>query len=203
VGLPVRIFGKAPRSGGEQSGDDAFRYAVFDQVGQRRSIDHVVGMAGAQQVQEVQPALRRAGGEPSEVVVADVRGVFIAPGVPGAGVIDRHPGGGCQPGLQDGVLLAVESILVGRQEGDDLTLGNAHAQAFQLGEQALHRHLPLDVLHQDIAHDPGAEVAAHLGRQRGDDLLAVRCYPALAAEADDLRRQEEILHGEGLEAATP
>jgi hypothetical protein len=33
---------------------------------------------------------------------------------------DRHPGGGCQPSFQDGVLLAVESIFVGRQEGDDL-----------------------------------------------------------------------------------
>ena len=52
-----------------------------------------------------------------------------------------------------------------------------------------------------IAHDPGAKVAAHLGRQRCDDLLAVRCHPALAAEADDLRRQDQILHGEGLEAA--
>ena len=54
-----------------------------------------------------------------------------------------------------------------------------------------------------IAHDPGAEVAAHLGRQRCYDLLAVRCHPALAAEADDLRRQDQILHGEGLEAAAP
>jgi hypothetical protein len=61
VGLPRRIVDKAPRSGGEQSGDDACRHAVFDQVGQRRGIDDVVGTAGAQQVEEVQPALRRAG----------------------------------------------------------------------------------------------------------------------------------------------
>ena len=59
VQVPRRIVGKAPGSGGEQSGDDAFRHAVFDQVGQRRGIDHVVGVA--QQVQEVQPALRRPG----------------------------------------------------------------------------------------------------------------------------------------------
>jgi len=61
VGLPRRLVGKAPGFGGEQSGDDAFRHAVFDQVGQRRGIDHVIGMAGAQQVQEVQPALRGSG----------------------------------------------------------------------------------------------------------------------------------------------
>jgi hypothetical protein len=57
LGLPRRIIGKAPGSGGEQSGDDAFRHAVFNQVGQRRGVDHVVGMAGTEQVEEVQPAL--------------------------------------------------------------------------------------------------------------------------------------------------
>jgi len=41
-------------------------------------------MAGAQQIQKVQPALRRPGGEPGEAVIADVRGVFIAPGVAGS-----------------------------------------------------------------------------------------------------------------------
>ncbi|WP_373866663.1 DDE-type integrase/transposase/recombinase [Skermanella aerolata] len=91
----------------------------------------------------------------------------------------------------------------GGQDGNDLALRNAHAQAFQLGEQTLHRHLSLDVLHRDIAHDPGAKVATHLRRQRCNDLLTLRCHPALAAEADDLRRQDQILHGEGLEAAAP
>src|SRR3954471_16207787 len=57
VGLPRRIIGKAPRCGGEQSGDDACRHAVFNQVGQRRGVDHVVRIAGTEQVQEVQPAL--------------------------------------------------------------------------------------------------------------------------------------------------
>jgi len=57
VGLPRRIVGKAPRSGGEQSGDDAFRHAVFNQVGQRRGVDHVVRIAGTEQVEEVQAAL--------------------------------------------------------------------------------------------------------------------------------------------------
>ncbi len=46
-------------------------------------------MAGAQQIEKVQPALRWPGGEEGEAVVADVRGVFIAPGVAGTGVIDN------------------------------------------------------------------------------------------------------------------
>ena len=57
VGLPRRLVGKAPRSGGEQSGDDAVRHAVFNQVGQRRSVDHIVRIAGTEQVEEVQAAL--------------------------------------------------------------------------------------------------------------------------------------------------
>jgi hypothetical protein len=66
-----------------------------------------------------------------------------------------------------------------------VTIWPFEAQALQLGEQTLHRHLPLDVLHQHEAHDPGAKVAGHLGRQRCDDLLA--CHPALTAEPDGAR----------------
>src|SRR4051794_8321981 len=87
----------------------------------------------------------------------------------GAGVVNRHPGRTRQPSLQDGVLLGMENVLV--MAVRRVTIWPLEAQASQLGAQALHRHLPLDVLHQDIAHDPG--VAAHLGRQRCDDLLAV------------------------------
>jgi hypothetical protein len=114
--------------------------------------------------QEVQPALRRAGSEPGEAIIADVRGVFLPSGVAGRRVIDPHPTRRRQPGLQEGVLLGVEKILVGRKEGDDVALRNAHAQAFQLGKPALHRHLPLDVLHQDITHDPGADAEGRAKR---------------------------------------
>ena len=130
-----------------------------------------------------------------------MRGVFLTPSMAGGGIIDRHPGRGRQPSLQDGVLLGVKGVLVGREEGNDLSFGDAQAQGCQLAEQALHRHLSLDVLHQHEAHDTRAEVAPHLRRQRRDDLLAVRGHPALAAEANDLWHQEEILHGERLKAA--
>jgi hypothetical protein len=45
-----------------------------------------------------------------------------------------------------------------------VALRNAHAQAFQLGKPVLHRHLPLDVLHQDITHDPGADAEGRAKR---------------------------------------
>ena len=72
-----------------------------------------------------------------------------------------------------------------------VTIWPFEAQASQLGEQALHRHLTLDMLHQDITHDPG--VAAHLGRQWCYDLLA--CHPALAAEADGARMRSCMVKG--------
>src|SRR4051812_13126719 len=122
MGLPGIFVGKAPALVAEQAGDHSLGNLVLDQVGRGAGVDDVVGMAGAQQVQEVQPALRRTGGEPGEAVIADVRGVFVMSGMAGAGVIDRHPPGRRQSRLQKGVLLGVESILVGRQDGDELAL---------------------------------------------------------------------------------
>src|SRR3954463_12723204 len=76
-----------------------------------------------------------------------------------------------------------------------VTIWPFEAQAFQLGEQTLHRHLPLDVLHQHEAHNPGAKVAGHLWRQWCYDFLAVRCHPALAAEENGVRIRSCTVNG--------
>ena len=132
-----------------------------------------------------------------------MRGVLVAPGVPRARVVDRHPARGRQPGLQDGILLGVESVLVRGEQGDDLALGDVDAQAGQLDPQALDRDLPLDVLHQDVAHHTRAEVARYLRRQRGDDLAPVRRQPALPSVTKDLRREHQVLDGATLVALAP
>src|SRR3954447_4559183 len=80
---------------------------------------------------------------------------------------------------------------------------NADAQRPELGQQALGGDLALDVLHQGEAHDPGAEVAGHLRRQRRDDLAPVRRQPALPPVADDPRREDEVLDRVGLVALAP
>jgi hypothetical protein len=203
VGTPPGLVGEGSALMGEQRGDDRLGHGVLDHVGHRRGVDHVLGVAGAQQLEDAQPALGRPGGEPGEAVVADVRGGLVAPGMARPGVVDRHPAGGRQPGLEDGVRLGVEAVLVRGQEGDDLALGDADAQRSQLDEQALGGDLPLDVLHQDVAHDPGAEVAGHLRRQRGDDLPPVRRQPPLPPVADDPRREHQILDRGGLVALAP
>ena len=55
-------------------------------------------MPGTQQIQEVQPALRSGRGEPGEVIVADLGTHAVRSLVPRAGVIDRDPARGLQPG---------------------------------------------------------------------------------------------------------
>jgi hypothetical protein len=58
----------------------------------------------------------------------------------------------------------MEGRVVLVQQGDDLALGDAHAQAEQLGQQAFGRDLALDVLHQHEAHDPGADAEGRAKR---------------------------------------
>jgi hypothetical protein len=48
MGLPGIFVGKAPALVAEQAGDHSLGNLVFDQVGQRRGVDHVVGMAGTE-----------------------------------------------------------------------------------------------------------------------------------------------------------
>src|SRR3954452_20589496 len=107
-----------------------------------------------------------------------------------------------QPGLEDGVLLAVEVVLARAQEGEELPLGDADAQGPQLGQQALGGDLPLDVLHQGEAHDAGTEMAPHLCRQWGDDRPPVRGHPPLPPVADDQGREQQVLDRVGLVALT-
>jgi hypothetical protein len=92
-------------------------------------------------------------------------GVLVAPGMPRTSIVDRHPARGRQPSLQDGVLLGMEGVLVRGEQGDDLAFGDADAQAGQLDPPALDRDLPLDVLHQDVAHHarPGPKWPATSG----------------------------------------
>jgi hypothetical protein len=56
MGLPRRRVGKTPALVAEQAGDHSFGNLVLDQVGRGGGVGDVVGMAGAQQVEEVQPA---------------------------------------------------------------------------------------------------------------------------------------------------
>jgi len=70
-------------------------------ISERRLVDHIVGVAGAQQLEEVQGGLFGTGsGETGEVVVAAFRADGVAALVPGAGVVNRDEGGRLQAGAQ-------------------------------------------------------------------------------------------------------
>jgi hypothetical protein len=92
---PRRLIGKVPVGMAGQGFDDRAGQSALAHVG--LGIDHVIGVAGPQHFQEVQPALR--GGE---VIVANLCAVAVL--VPGAGVIDADPGRRFQPGPQHGLL---------------------------------------------------------------------------------------------------
>src|SRR3954467_10441944 len=76
-------------------GNDWPGQSTVPHVGQSLGIDHVICMTGAQEFQEVQPALGSGGGEGGEMVVADLGTGTLAALMASSGVIDRDPG--CAP----------------------------------------------------------------------------------------------------------
>src|SRR5437764_15465004 len=60
-------------------------------VVQGRVVDHIVGMAGTQQVEEVQTTLAASRAEPGERVIADLRTDGVRATVARTGVVDADP----------------------------------------------------------------------------------------------------------------
>ena len=181
-----------------QAGDHRPGQGALAPVGQGLGIDHVVRMPGPQQRKEVQPALAGRGTEPGEMVIADLRADAIHRPVPRPGVIDRDPARVPQPGPQHLLALVEERLLVPDQQAHDLPLGDGDPNRLQLRHQPRHGGLPLMVLGQHIAPQLRAEVAIHPARQRRHDQLPLRRQPALAAVANRLGPQHQILHQEVL-----
>src|ERR1700730_19120509 len=64
---------------------------AFAHIGERRGIDDVIAMSGAQQAEEVEAALRSGGAEPAEMVVADLGADAVRRLVAGGGGVHRGP----------------------------------------------------------------------------------------------------------------
>ena len=103
----IRMFG--------QAGDHRCGKRAVAHIGQRLGIDDVITMAGAQQLQEIETALRIRGAEPGEVCVADLRAEAIRGLVASTGIVDRDPGGAREPGAQHLAVLRQEAVLTGDQ----------------------------------------------------------------------------------------
>ena len=146
--LPRRWVGEPRVRIGGQGGDHWPSQRAAAHIGQRRFVDHIIGMAGAQQIEEVQAALAAGRAEPGEAVIADLRAESVAGFVPRAGVVDGNPVGGFQAGAQHVAGFAAERILPGDQQAHHLPLGDADADRLQLRHQPRHGDLALVVLCQ-------------------------------------------------------
>ena len=130
-------------------------------VGQRLGIDHVIGVAGAQQIEEVQPALAGRGAEPGEVVVADLRADAVRRFVARAGVIHRDPGGRrSSPARSTSRASARKPSCPAISRRMTCRLRDVEPDRAQLGHQPRHRDLSLMVLGQHEAPQFRAEMAA-------------------------------------------
>ena len=157
-------------------------------------VDDVVGVSGAQQIEEVQPALARPRAEPGEVVVADLRAEAILAGMARTGIVDRDPGRRLQASPQHLTAFSQEAVLTIDQQAHHLALGDADADRSQLRHQPLDCHLPLMVLQQHEAAQLRSEMPDNAGRQRCQHHMTVRRHPAFPAIADHLGVQHQVLH---------
>lgn len=165
-------------------------------IGQRLGIDDVIGVAGTQQIKEVQPALAGAGAEPGEVVVADLGADAIGRFVACAGIIYAHPGGSGQASPPHILGFGEEAALPGDEQAHHLPARDVEPDRAQLRGHPPHRNLSLMVLGQHEAPQLRAEVAADAGRHWGGDGPSIRRQPALAPVADHERAEHQILHHE-------
>jgi hypothetical protein len=149
VVAPCRLIAKAPGVVARQRGHDRCRQLVPAHIAEGGVVDHVVLMPGTQQLQEVQPALRSGRGEPGEVIIADLGAHPVPARMAGAGVIDRDPARGLQPGAAHIRRLGQEAGPgIGQQpyhprsgRGHALALGDRDPEIVKLSHQTRHRHL--------------------------------------------------------------
>ena len=146
--LAGRMIGELFRRGVGKSGYHGTGERAPAHVGERRVVDDVVGVPGAQQVEKVQPALALPRAKLGEIVIADMGAEPVPPGMPCAGVVHRHPGRCRKSRPQDLAALRKETLLSLDQQPRHLPLRNRHPEGPQLRRQPLHRHFPLVMQHQ-------------------------------------------------------
>ena len=161
-------------------------------------IDDVVCVPGAQQIEEVQPALACPRAEPGEIVVADLRAEPVLAGVAGAGVIHRDPGRRPKASPQHVAGLPQEPVLPSDQQAHHLSLGDAHADPPQLCHQPGNGDLALMVLRQHETTQFRPEMPDHAGRQSRHYRGPIRRDPALPPVAHHRGVQHHIMHHVGL-----
>src|SRR5881392_4007907 len=90
--LPRDLVGEMSLRLARKLADDWSGQRASPHIAQRRIVDHIIGVPGAKQIKEIQPALVGPCAEPGEAVITDLRAEAVVTGVPRAGVIDSNPG---------------------------------------------------------------------------------------------------------------
>ena len=190
---PRVSIGEALGRVGCEHADHGTRQIALAHVGEARLVDEMRRVAGVEQVQEVQPALRARGDERRELVIADLRGDEVLGLVPCAGVVDRNPRCGFEARAQHLARLVEEGILAFDQQSHELALRDDDAEVDQQRSQARDGGLALMILREHEAFELGPEVSVDPGRQRRDDGRAVWQLPALAPVEHGQRLHDEVL----------
>ena len=165
-------------------------------------VELIVGVGGAQQLEEVNPALRGGGGEEGEVLVADMGAVAVFAAVARTGVIDVDISAGGEPCGQELVLLVVERVVIVDEEAVELTRGDIDAPLVELAQQQ--RLSDALVVVDDVADKRRAEVGVvQMRGQLPDEALAVGGFIARESVAGVERLNDEVLDEEVLVAAPP
>ena len=157
---PRRLVGKLPLPVRGQLPDHRSGQGVLTHVVQRRLVDDVVGVTGAQQVEEVQPALAAGRAEPGELSLPICVHTALAPrwrAPVSSTVIQPHV---CSPARSTSRIFRQEVVLPVDQQAHHLPLGDADPDRLQQPDQPLDRHLPLVILHQHEAAQLRPEMAA-------------------------------------------
>jgi hypothetical protein len=149
VCLPSHRIGKLFVGVFREPGNSRPGECMFAHIGQGGIVDHVIGVPGAQQVEEVQSALASRRAEP--VVVANLRADAVGAFVAGTSVVHCDPTGRLQTRAQHITCFGQECILVGDQHTHDLPLGDVHTNRPKHRHQPRHGHLSLVVLHRHEA----------------------------------------------------
>jgi hypothetical protein len=105
-----------------QTGDRGRWQALLSHVVVSGVVEHVVSVPRAEQIEEVQPALRGPRAEPGEPLIADLRAKPVLPGMTRAGVVHADPGRCFQPRTQNILGFGDEPIVVFVQQTNQLPL---------------------------------------------------------------------------------
>jgi hypothetical protein len=117
-----------------------------------------------------------------------------------ARIVHRDPARRRQARLEHRAVLGLEGGEIGADQTDHLALRDLDADPRQHRRQPLRRHLPLNVRGQDEPPQVRPEAAEYTRRQRRDQRLAARRAPPGPPIERDLRRDDEIAHGDRMAA---